>query len=277
MSRVVALVTCRSIPFLEDDDLPLLPALSDLGCDAVPVVWDDPSIRWEAFDATVLRSPVDYVQHRDEFLEWAASIRYLHNSHLTVQWNTSKTYLGDLKGAGVAIVSTQFWHPGEPTLNPPGGPVVIKPAVGVGGEGVRRYGPADQSGALRRVQQLQDDGQIVLVQPYLDSVETVGEVSVVYFDAAYSHAVRRRGFLPKGERTDTDYQPDARQRGLADQVLDYLTNRFGAPLYARIDILEGPSGPVVSEVEATDPVVHLWGKPDRVARFAGAIADRLPS
>jgi glutathione synthase/RimK-type ligase-like ATP-grasp enzyme len=194
-----------------------------------------------------------------------------------VQWNTSKIYLADLKSAGIAVVSTQFWQPGEPTLNPPGGPVVIKPAVGVGGEGVRRYGPAEQSDALRRVRQLQDEGQVVLVQPYLDSVETVGEISVVYFDAAYSHAVRRKGFLPEGEETDTDCQPDARQRGLADQMLDYLTDRFGAPLYARIDILEGPSGPVVSEVEVTDPVVHLCGKPDRAARFAGAIADRLPS
>jgi O-ureido-D-serine cyclo-ligase len=122
---------------------------------------------------------------------------------------------------------------------------------------------------------LHDAGQIVLVQPYLDSVEDTGEASLVYFDATYSHAVRRTGFLQIGGVTETGYEPSAGERELADRVVSHVTSLFGAPLYARIDLLDASDGPTVNEVEVTDPILHLRGEPAGAQRFARAVVEHL--
>ena len=57
--------------------------------------------------------------------------------------------------------------------------VVVKPAVGVGGNGVVRHATQDDLDALT----LASEGAVdAVVQPYLASVEQAGEVSVVCID-----------------------------------------------------------------------------------------------
>jgi glutathione synthase/RimK-type ligase-like ATP-grasp enzyme len=275
MTQDVALVTCRSLPLLEEDDLPLVSALAELGCAAVPVLWDDPAVRWRHFEAVVLRSPVDYVERLAEFLRWAASVERLHNSFPMVRWNTDKAYLKALQAAGAAVVPTQWLAPGEPLTEPPDGAFVVKPCVGVGGGGVGRYDERELSRGTRHIRRLHDAGQVVLVQPYLDSVEDSGEASLVYFDGTYSHAVRRTGFLQIGGVIETGYKPSVGERELADRVVGLVTGLFGAPLYARVDLLAAPEGPAVNEVEVTDPVLHLRGEPAAAGRFARAVVEHL--
>lgn len=276
MTRTVALVTCQSLPLLEDDDHPLVSALKELDCRCVVTLWDDISVEWSRFGAVVLRSPVDYVQRLQEFLGWAGAIKRLHNPFPMVRWNTDKAYLRDLESAGLSVVPTRWIPSGEELTVTPDKPFVVKPSVGVGGEGVHRYEPGERERAARQIRQLHKAGQPALVQPYLGSVEDSGEASLVYFDAKYSHAVRRAGFRGVGTMTEAGHRPTAAQSQLADRVVAYLTDRFGAPLFARIDLLETPSGPAVNEVEVTDPILHLLGEPFAAHRFAQAIVARLP-
>jgi hypothetical protein len=272
----IALVTCRALPDLEQDDHPLVAALDDLGHVAVPAVWDDPAVAWPQFGAVVLRSPIDYVERLGEFLGWAAGVRRLHNGLPIVRWNTDKAYLRDLESHGLAVVPTRWLAPGEPLPGFDGGEVVVKPSVGVGATGVARYGDGERTAAERHVRRLHGEGQpAVLVQPYLASVQDAGEASLVYVEGAYSHAVRRTGFVPDGEVAPVAHEPSAPQRRLADRVVAHVTDAFATPLYARVDLLETPSGPAVNEVEVTDPILHLRSADGAAERLARAIVARL--
>jgi glutathione synthase/RimK-type ligase-like ATP-grasp enzyme len=274
MTSPIALVTCSALPNLEDDDHPLVDALAELGHRPVTTLWDDPSIRWADFGAVVVRSPVDYVERLEGFLGWAASVERLHNSFPTLRWNTDKAYVRDLEAAGLTVVATQWLTPGEP-LEERDGPFVVKPAVGVGGIGVGRYERDEHPLGAAHVRRLHDAGQTALVQPYLRSVEDEGEVSLVYCEGTYSHAVRSVGFVPEADVHPVPCRPDAGERQLADRVIDHVTRRFGPPLYARVDLLETPDGPAVNELEVTDPILHLRRAPGSAHRFAQAIVRRL--
>jgi hypothetical protein len=65
---------------------------------------------------------------------------------------------------------------------------------------------------------------------------------------------------------------DAAELALGDRVIDEITERFGPPLYVRVDLVTGPDGdPVVMEVEAIEPALYLATAPGSPARFADAI------
>jgi hypothetical protein len=53
----------------------------------------------------------------------------------------------------------------------------------------------------------------------------------------------------------------------------FLRERFGdAPLYARVDVLPGPDGPVVIELELIEPSLFLGYADGAVDRFAAVLA-----
>jgi hypothetical protein len=57
------------------------------------------------------------------------------------------------------------------------------------------------------------------------------------------------------------------------EAIAYLRERFGAdPLYARVDVVDGPEGdPVVLELEAVEPNLFLGMSPDAAGRLADAL------
>jgi hypothetical protein len=77
-------------------------------------------------------------------------------------------------------------------------------------------------------------------------------------------------FVPE---TVTPRTPSPAERAVADAALAAVPGR---PLYARVDLLPGPSGePLLAEVELTEPSLFLGladGAPDR---FAAALAALL--
>ncbi|MEZ5264643.1 MAG: hypothetical protein R2755_23325 [Acidimicrobiales bacterium] len=63
---------------------------------------------------------------------------------------------------------------------------------------------------------------------------------------------------------------------MGDAVLAFISDRFGVPLYARIDLIDDAAGrPVVLEVELNEPSLFHTCVPASAARFAAAIAARL--
>lgn len=110
----IAIVTARAAVGTDEDQLILLAALSAVGADAQVVPWDDPVADWEEYDLAVVRSTWDYSWRRDEFLAWArttAGHTRLCNGPEVLEWNTDKTYLRELAGAGVPVVPTTFLAP----------------------------------------------------------------------------------------------------------------------------------------------------------------------
>jgi hypothetical protein len=285
----VALVTCRDLPDLEEDDRLLLAPLAERGVTAEPVSWDDAEADWAAYDLIVLRSPWDYFYRYDEFLAWVAQLPEgrLLNPAAVVSWNTDKRYLRELAEAGVPVVPTQ-WIDVTDAFTPPEGEYVVKPAVSAGSKDTGRYGPADADLARAHVRRLQTAGRLVMVQPYLPAVDTYGETALLHFaspetgELAYSHAIRK-GPMLAGPDTGTESlyvaeaitarTPTDTEYAVARQVLAAAPEGL---LYARVDLIPGPDGsPVLVELELTEPSVFLAYADSAPERFANAIAARL--
>jgi glutathione synthase/RimK-type ligase-like ATP-grasp enzyme len=120
-----------------------------------------------------------------------------------------------------------------------------------------------------------------MVQPYIPTVDELGETTLLYFDGAYSHAIRKGPILrPGAEPTSevfaaediTPREPSADERRLADAI----AARFADLAYARVDLVRGADGPQLLELELTEPSLFFAHGPGSAARFAAAIRSRLP-
>lgn len=189
-------------------------------------------------------------------------------------WNTDKRYLGALHGHGVAIPATtwtdrvtrgqldaMFEQTGAESL-------IVKPTVSGGAWKTRR---------LRRDDALDGtpDGG-AMIQPYLPTIETEGETSLLFFGGRLSHVVNKRP-------VDGDFRiqvqfgglytalpaPPAGALALAEKALAAID----APLlYARIDTIPDADGRwLLMEAELIEPDFYLDHDPDAGAGFAQAV------
>lgn len=285
----VALATCAAYPDLDEDNGLLVPALAARGVEGIPVVWDDPGVAWDGFDLTVIRSTWDYAMAHQRFLRWADQVQAasgLANPAHAVWWNTDKSYLAELSGQGVPVVPTTFVDPGpDPWVPPPSGGYVVKPTVSSGSRDTARFtARADDAAAGALVRHILTSGRTAMVQPYLDSVDTSGETALLYIGGAFSHAVRKGPLLVPGaapttalfaEEDISPRTPTVAQREVGEAVLAAVPVGVGDLLYARIDLLDTPEGPVLLELELTEPSLFLATDEGAPGRFAGAIAARL--
>jgi glutathione synthase/RimK-type ligase-like ATP-grasp enzyme len=237
---------------------------------------------------------VDRRTHRDPldgFVDWTAHVPRLANPPDVVRWNSDKTYLRDLADAGIAIVPTQWLEPGRPVALPIAGEFVVKPSVGAGSRGAGRFTAAAGEAAIAHAAALHDAGRIVLLQPYLADVDTAGETALIYLAGVFSHAIRKGAMLPPGALNPLDrthqgglyveerisaHHATPEERAVGERVMAYLRNRFGGDqLYARVDLLPSPDGPVIVELELVEPSLFLGHDAGAADRFAAVIAERV--
>ena len=284
----VALATCAALPELDDDERLLVGALEQLGVQVTPAVWDDGSVDWDEFDLVVVRSTWDYVARRDEFVAWAQSVPRLANPADVIAWNTDKRYLAELQAAGIPIVPTQWLDPTNAVDLPATGCVVIKPSIGAGSVDAERFDLDDDAEAQRareHAQLLQAGGRTVMVQPYVDSVDSKGEAGLVMLRGRHSHAITKSAMLGapktavaglyKSEVIDPRQASPAEQR-LAERVMAALPWSPSELLYARVDMLAGQDGdPILIELELTEPSLFLSTSAGAADRFAAAVLAHL--
>ncbi|MGW1995171.1 ATP-grasp domain-containing protein [Embleya sp. NPDC001921] len=282
----VALVTCAELPDLDPDDRLLVEPLAARGIRAEAAVWNDPTVDWAAYDLVILRSVWDYPAHREEFLEWAASVPRLANPAVVAAWNTDKTYLRDLTKAALPVVETMWLEPDSTVTLPTSGVHVVKPAVGAGSMDTERYDlavPEERALAAGHATSLLAAGRTVMVQPYLEAVDTAGESALVYFDGVFSHAVRKGamldgtaeevGGLYKSERIEAR-EPSAAELAVAARVLTEIP--VGPLLYARVDLIPAADGtPTLLELELTEPSLFLAHAEGAAEHFADTIVAAL--
>jgi hypothetical protein len=287
----VALATCADLPELDPDDRLVLPALAANGVDVTIAIWDDPAVDWAGFDLVVLRDTWDYSQRRDEFVAWAERVPRLLNRASIVRWNTDKRYLADLAAAGVPVVPTTWIEPGQPWTAPDQGEWVVKPAVSAGSRDTGRYDltdPAHRDLAQAHVRRLQDAGRLVMVQPYLLSVDSYGETGVLFLGGERSHAIRKGQMLDGPDPGDGNrlFRPEvispriptAQEVALAERTLAAVPGGTADLLYARVDMIAGPDGaPLVVELELTEPSLFLGTAAGAADRFADAIVRAIPA
>lgn len=286
----VAVVTCETLRVLDPDDQLLLDALLARGIDARPEPWSDPAVDWSAYDRVLIRSPWDYSEDRDAFLDWAArvdAVTQLRNPLAIVTWNTDKVYLRDLAAAGIPITPTTFVASDDElrAWEPPTGcaTFVVKPSVSAGSRDTIRV-PADGEGTERaraHIAMLLARGKTAMVQPYLDSVDELGETALIFIDGVFSHAIRKGPLLSvdgTGEQVDGLYlkeQIDPRtaaadEQALAERILDAVPG--GRPLYARVDLVRLADGsPALLELELCEPSLFFAHGPGAADALAVAL------
>ncbi|MER5630304.1 hypothetical protein [Streptomyces nitrosporeus] len=287
----IALVRSRAPEEFDEDLAPLSAALSRTGIEAVALPWDE-SADWSRFAAVLLESPWDYPGRSEEFLAWArraATESVLFNPFPMVEWNSDKRYLADLAADGVPVVPSTWTAPGEEWRAPAEGEYVVKPSVSCSAKDTARYGPgaAERRRAHRHAGELLERGRTVLTQPYQHAVDAQGELSLVYLDGAYSHAVRRSALLKPGAGTQdgllatatvTSCTAAGPELDCGDAAVKAVRSRFESPLYARIDLVPGPGGgPLLLECEVIEPSLFLAHSPTAADDLAAAVLRRLTS
>ena len=293
----IAIATFSAKPEQFTDDAQLAGALGIRGFQASQVPWDDPAANWADFDAVVIRSTWDYAFRRDEFVAWADQVgKRLHNSPAVVRWNSDKRYLGELAGAGFRVVDTVYVEPGQ---EPPplAGELVVKPNVSGGARDTGRFSEATHATALELIRSIQAAGKVAMVQPYVASVDSVGETAIVCLNGEPVYALRKGAVLSADEvaplrddelaAAEAMYDPELVLPGsasdheleLARAILAHVAERFDyMPLYARVDLIQGEGGePTLIELEAIEPNFYL-GQVERAAELvADAVVSRLGS
>ncbi|MCU1593634.1 MAG: hypothetical protein JWO12_1026 [Frankiales bacterium] len=272
MSRRVALATCAAWPSLDVDGPLLLAALADEGLGVEVHDWRS-GIDWSRFDLVVIRTTWDYWDHYEEFLAWTRSVPRLANPAEVVAWNTDKTYLRRLAEAGIPTIPTTWLPPGS-EFTPPDHPFVVKGNISAGARDTAAY-PAGDVTAVAHVAALHAAGRTVMLQPYVSAVDAEGETAVLCFGGAVSHGGYKSAVLTVGAgepelggwsvagRAVSDAEAE-----LALRVLDVVRGWGHELLYARVDLLPGP---VLIELEVTEPSLFLSFTPGSASRFAQAV------
>jgi hypothetical protein len=282
----VALVTSEDWPNLYEDDLLLVKALDAIGIESRPAVWSDSSIDWLSFGALVIRTPWDYFERLEEFRAWLdARIQsgvLMINSAAILDWNFDKRYLQDLEAAGVSVIPSIVIERG--TRNPDIGAlaqargwneIVAKPSISGSAYRTHRFHLADAHKYADEIAlTLRDRG--VLIQPFLPEILTEGELSLLFFDGEFSHAVCKRpkagDYRVQFNFGGTNATVDARPEWIksARACIDVAPS---LPTYARVDGVNGTF--MLMELEIFEPLLFLSRHPEAPERFARAVARRL--
>ncbi|MCC6409855.1 MAG: hypothetical protein IT453_22065 [Planctomycetes bacterium] len=300
------IATCRPIPKFDTDEAPLLAALAARGIDATLGAWHDERVGWEEPGATVIRSTWNYIHHLDAFLDWAARASTagpFWNPLSIVRWNIHKRYLLELGARGVATTPTTLFERGA--IVDLGAEVdahgwnefVLKPAVGAGSFGTRRFARSELADARAHLASLLPTRDMLL-QPYLSSVDGYGERALVWLDGEFTHAIRKTPrWSGQKENVSTALAIEPDERALGEAALAPIASILagssrmasssglaGAPrsaqppelLYARVDVARDASNrPVLMELELIEPSLFLAQHPPALARFVESLARRL--
>lgn len=279
----VALASCLRIPEPDPDEDLLVGALREADIDARVLAWDDDQAPFAESDLVVVRSTWNYYERASDFVAWAAEVgrrTRLLNPPQVIAWNTRKTYLRDLEDRGVAIVPTAFvtrgLSLGDLCAERGWSDIVIKPVVSAGSYRTARFGAGDLDRAERFLEELTADRE-AMVQPWMPSVDTYGERSLVWIDGAVTHAIRKSPRFAGGSEQVSEEVPIADdERAFAERALGPLSKEL---LYARVDMVrdvvrDETSQLRVMELELVEPSLFLRQAPRAAARLALAIAAR---
>ena len=287
----IVLASCRALPEGDGDDAGLVDALRRRGLHARWLPWDDPQT--DRADLVILRGTWDYAERLGEFLDWTTRVSHLLNAPDVVAWNSDKHYLGDLAGAGLPVVPSTFLDAaGGPRPDPTvfTGEVVVKPAVGAGSLGARRFDDPAEA-AAHAAALLDTTGRDVLVQPY-DTRIADGETALVFIAGEQSHAFTKSPMLPPAGRepgldasgtfsrenlcpADPDFELWDLGYAALDAAAAHLDMPRGEFLYARVDLIGGPGEAVLLELELIEPGLgwrQLGEKDRKLAQRGFAVA-----
>lgn len=262
-------------------------ALQAVGIEAVPTPWTSHVEDASALARYARVLPLLAWGYHTEHARWLQACRAweaagiaMSNPASVIAWNSDKRYLEELARKGVAMPHTRFTDRLDRDLvremleELASDELIVKPAVSGGAWNTRR---------VRRGSELDATfwdgvaGMHMLVQPYLPTIESEGETSLLFFGGELSHVVNKRPLSGDfrvqeefgGVYTSLD-EPPAGALALAEKTFAAI----GTPLlYARMDMVPDADGHwLLMEAELVEPDFYLGVDPGHGAAFAQALA-----
>lgn len=265
-----AFLSMDNLDDFEVYDQLLYEPLAQRGWKAQEVSWRNSSIDWNQFDAVIIRSPWDYQDDPEAFLDVLKEIKSssarLENSLETVKWNIDKTYLRDLEQRGIEIVPslwhTQFYADELPSFfaELASDEIVIKPTISAGADDTFWIKRDEQNQYTSKLSSLFSDRPF-LVQPFMENITAEGEFSVFFFGDTYSHTILK---TPQNDdfRVQEEHggrlqkvEPEAHLLSTARKVLQLIDP---LPLYTRADYVRTSENTfALMELELIEPSLYF--------------------
>lgn len=256
----------------------LLEAMARAGLDSAYVAWDDPGVQWSAYDLLVLRSCWNYHLHFQAFRDWLERVEShveVKNPPETIRWNMDKSYLRDLEKAGVKCVPTLFVRQGEAVClrdkcsEKGWGQIVVKPTISAGSWMTQMFDCRDAEAQTFLDEILSN--RPAMVQPYLESVNSVGERSVMVIGSQATHVVvKKPRFHGSDESVSEAIEPTDFEREIVKEFREMPQCR--QTLYMRVDLIcDANHNWCLSELELIEPSLFLEQNPAAAESFADEI------
>jgi hypothetical protein len=243
------------------------------------VSWDDAKVDWASYAGVIIGTTWDYWDRLEEFLAALDRIEAqtrLFNPSALVRWNIRKTYLRDLEAKGAQLIPTLWLDVADEaaakaafdTLG--AGDVVFKRQVGAGAKDQHRVTRGEAIPEMRHP---------MMAQPFMPMIQTEGELSFIFIDGSFCHALVKRA-QPGDYRIQSTYggreekiTPSADDLTSAKAIIAALDE---PPLYGRVDMLRGADGGLLlMELEVIEPYLYPVEGPELGERMAAGVARRL--
>lgn len=272
--------TCNEKLVGTDDDHLFANGLKNIGHDVFFKDWLDESVNWSESDLVIIRSTWDYQKHFEKFLKWIERLESqtkILNSSQVIRWNASKKYMAQLQDSGHPIVPTIFENDFDKALDScrtalKNGEIIIKPAISASAN--LTYRVTDEKFIPSLVTKILERGEL-LIQPYLESIENDGEISLIYFNKKFSHALvktpKQGDFRVQSEFGGAveNLKPSEEIILMGEKALKSLPFDL---FYARVDYVEWKTNPMIGEIELIEPELFFRCSIDSVQNALDALA-----
>lgn len=256
------------------------PPFADRGYEIEEVDWAVPGQDWSHYAAVLVGTTWDYWDRTTEFLQRLDEIEAvapLYNPSKLIRWNSHKGYLRELETRGALTIPT-LWidhvdaGAAEAAFATLGPDLVFKRQIGAGADGQYRLSPENT---------LPDMPHPMMVQPFLTQIQGEGELSFIFIDGDFCHALQKQAkagdyrIQSTYGGVETAVMPTLSDQAAAKAILDLLE---APPLYARVDMLRGDDGALrLMELELIEPYLYPLQGPELGPRMAAALHRRLSS
>ena len=273
------------------------PQLEQLGWQVDTISWRKPGMNWSNYEAVVIRTPWDYQDEPEAFMQVLEEIErssaQLENSIEIVRWNIDKIYLKQLEQQEVKLVPT-IWRDRlsgkRLTMDEietmfalvDSEQMVLKPRISANADNTFWLKKSDYQAKLTEMTSAFADRDF-MVQPFVPAITEEGEYSLFYFNGKYSHAILK---TPKAEdfRVQEEHggrlktiTPETQLVDRANICMKAIRNIHEMPLYARLDLVRFKNDFVLMEAELIEPSLYFNMDDDSPKRFAEAFVNKMLS
>lgn len=266
----IGIATCLTIPEEDVDEAITLEAFRRRGHEVDLFAWEDASRCAGEFEAVIVRSTWNYPTMPDRFADWIRDsdnkTRLLNPADIMLE-NLNKRYLQELGARGLPVVPSKRIWPSEASrlVDLITARSVIKPMIGAGSMDTRVFEASQLEDAIAWLESHETHREF-MVQPYLPSVNSVGEQSIVMIGNEPSHRILKHPrFVDQEENVEGPFEVDEDLADLARRAVEPIHDRI---LYARVDMMMADSGQwMISELELIEPSLFFRQKPEALDRF----------